>query len=213
MLNQLSHPGSRARFFLTQFDTFFLLASKWSFPPSSPSFFPRDFVTSVALSIIFIFSPDPLPEFQIPVFYSILTSSPHKLLKFSMNKMKLIITHCFYFSHLKSFSFVVISPHFFHFSSQKNVFKCLFFLRDREQENMQAGEGQRKKIPSRLHLARPNMGLKLTNREIITWAKIKSWTLNRLSHPGMPQAKNLSVILDFSLYLITPPYTQLLTVT
>ena len=29
-------------------------------------------------------------------------------------------------------------------------------------------------------------GLKLTNHEIMTWAEIKSQTLNQLSHPGIP---------------------------
>ena len=106
-------------FFLTQFDTLLLLASKWPFLPSSPSFFPRDFITAVALIIICIFSPDPLPELQTPVPYSMLTSSPHKPLKFNMNEMKLIITQSFYFSHLSSFSFASVSPHFF-ISQAKN---------------------------------------------------------------------------------------------
>ena len=33
----------------------------------------------------------------------------------------------------------------------------------------------------------PNTGLNLTNYEIMTSTKIKSWMLNRLSHPGAPQ--------------------------
>ena len=32
----------------------------------------------------------------------------------------------------------------------------------------------------------PDAGLELTNREIMTWAEIKSWTLNLLSHSGAP---------------------------
>ena len=35
--------------------------------------------------------------------------------------------------------------------------------------------------------AEPDAGLKLTNREIMTWAEIKSWPLNQLSHPGAPK--------------------------
>ena len=58
------------------------------------------------------------------------------------------------------------------------------FLRER------VGEGQRERrretIPSNLHAAstKPDMGLEVLNHEIMTSAKIKSWTLNRLSHPG-----------------------------
>lgn len=57
---------------------------------------------------------------------------------------------------------------------------------------MQAGEGQRERererIPSRLRTAsiEPGSGLELTNCEILTWAAIKSWTLNQLSHPDTP---------------------------
>ena len=49
-------------------------------------------------------------------------------------------------------------------------------------------ERGRERIPSRLHIAsvEPNAGLELTNHEIMTWAKINSWMLNRLSHPGTP---------------------------
>ena len=32
-------------------------------------------------------------------------------------------------------------------------------------------------------------GLEPTNHEIMTWAKIQSWTLNRMSHPGAPEIK------------------------
>ena len=48
--------------------------------------------------------------------------------------------------------------------------KCLFILREREN------------IPSR----RFDVGLYLMNREITTLAGIKSWMLNRRSHPGAP---------------------------
>ena len=51
----------------------------------------------------------------------------------------------------------------------------LFSLRERE--HAQAGEGQRERereIPSRLSAfsAEPDMGLELTNREIVTWAEV-----------------------------------------
>ena len=49
-------------------------------------------------------------------------------------------------------------------------------------------ERGRERIPSRLCAVstEPNTGLEVTNREIMTRAKIKSLTLNRLSHPGAP---------------------------
>ena len=51
-------------------------------------------------------------------------------------------------------------------------------------------EGDRKrKFPKWvLHwLQSPMWGLELTNYEIMTWAEIKSWTLNQLSHPSTPR--------------------------
>ena len=47
-------------------------------------------------------------------------------------------------------------------------------------------ERGRERIPSRLHTVfiEPNMGLKPTNRDLTTWAEIKSRTLNRPNHPG-----------------------------
>ena len=60
---------------------------------------------------------------------------------------------------------------------------CTWVGRGREREG-----GER--IPSRFHTisAEPDvgldMGLKLTNHEIMTWAKIKSWVFNRLNYPG-----------------------------
>ena len=52
------------------------------------------------------------------------------------------------------------------------------------------GEGQRERIPSRFHAfsAELDAGLELMNCEIMTSAKIKSWMLNLLSHPGAPKA-------------------------
>ena len=59
----------------------------------------------------------------------------------------------------------------------------------------------RKRIPSRLHTVstEPDMGLKLTNCEIMTWAEIKSRTLNWLSYPGGPIFK--SIFLSLFIYL------------
>ena len=64
----------------------------------------------------------------------------------------------------------------------------LFVLREREIEHRAGAE--RERIPSRLHAvsADPHVGLKPTNHEIMTRAKIKSQTLNRLSHPRDPGA-------------------------
>ena len=45
-------------------------------------------------------------------------------------------------------------------------------------------ERRKERIPSRLCTV--SMGLKLTNCEITTWAKIKCWMLNRLNHAGAP---------------------------
>ena len=47
---------------------------------------------------------------------------------------------------------------------------------------------ERERIPSRLWdvSTELNVGLELTNHEIMTWAEIKSQRLNQLSHPGTP---------------------------
>ena len=86
--------------------------------------------------------------------------------------------------------------------SAENLEMCSFkslviFERERERERESArshtrvGEGQRERrqrITIRLHAdrAEPNVGLKLTNREIMTSAEIKSRMLNQLSHPDAP---------------------------
>ena len=59
------------------------------------------------------------------------------------------------------------------------------FEREREHEHAWAERGKergRERIPSRLHTVRaePDVGLKLTNHEIITWAKtIMTWAENK----------------------------------
>ena len=50
----------------------------------------------------------------------------------------------------------------------------------------------RDRIPTRLHAVstEADAGLEPMNCEIMTWAEIKSQTLNQLSHPCAPEAKN-----------------------
>ena len=64
--------------------------------------------------------------------------------------------------------------------------------REHERERETDRQKQRRKIPSRLCIVstEPNLGLELMNREIMTSAKIKSWLLNRLRHPGAPAFKS-----------------------
>ena len=63
---------------------------------------------------------------------------------------------------------------------------CLFW----EGAQVWAGKGQRERgresRASSVLSEEPDTGLDLTNREIMTWAKINSQMLNRLSHPGAP---------------------------
>ena len=72
-------------------------------------------------------------------------------------------------------------------------FIYLFWERERERERENRGgagrEGER--IPSRLHTVstEPNVGLELTNCEIMTLAKIKSRTPNQLSFNESAQAE------------------------
>ena len=63
-------------------------------------------------------------------------------------------------------------------------FKSFFILRERER----VGEGQRGRLPSRLRTAstEPDVGLELTNCEIVTSTGTKRQTLNGRSHPGAP---------------------------
>ena len=62
----------------------------------------------------------------------------------------------------------------------------------RESTCMQSGERHRERkerIPSRLHAvsAESDAGLDPRSCEIMTWAEVKSWALNWLSHPCTPQ--------------------------
>ena len=80
----------------------------------------------------------------------------------------------------------------FHF---ENCFILLIFMcfeREREQERTSEGgaergrKGERESQAGSTPRAEPNAGLDPTNGEIMTGAKIKSGTLNQLSHPGAP---------------------------
>ena len=67
----------------------------------------------------------------------------------------------------------------------------IFEKREHMHTNMQVGKGRqmgRLRIQSGFHADSrdPDVGLELTNHEIMTWAKIKSQTPNQLSHPGAP---------------------------
>ena len=68
------------------------------------------------------------------------------------------------------------------------IFLIFFTYFERERERERDAERGRERIPSRLCTVstQPEGGLELTDCEIMTRAKIKSWTLNRLSHPGAP---------------------------
>ena len=50
----------------------------------------------------------------------------------------------------------------------------------------------------------PDMGLDPMNSKIITWAEIKSWLLNLLSHPGTPEINILKCTFLLSEYGATP---------
>ena len=68
------------------------------------------------------------------------------------------------------------------------IFLSLFWERERESASQRRAEIQGDRIPSRFHAVNtePEAGVKLTNREIMTWAKVKSAMLNLLIHPDTP---------------------------
>ena len=74
----------------------------------------------------------------------------------------------------------------------KKIFSWVYLFisggRERESTSRGGAERRRDRIPSRLRTisAGPDSGLELPNLEIMTWAEIKNWTLNRLSDPGAP---------------------------
>ena len=68
-----------------------------------------------------------------------------------------------------------------------------------ERERARPGEAQRERETDRLRTVstEPDAGLSLTNHEMVTWAEVKSLTLNRLSHPGAPTLSLLNFVLMF----------------
>ena len=70
------------------------------------------------------------------------------------------------------------------------IFKFLFILRERERDKTWVEERQREKErenPKQDHVQHgAHCGTPSHNSRIMTWAKIKSGTLNWLSHPGTP---------------------------
>ena len=91
-----------------------------------------------------------------------------------------------------------------------SVFLSLFWEkekeRERERERDWVGEGlrerERLRIPSRLYALR-GAWLRAVSHdpEVMTWAKIKSWTLSQLSHPGNPRIIFLISFWEFHLGL------------
>ena len=71
-------------------------------------------------------------------------------------------------------------------------FKFIYLFWKRERAR--AGEGQTERegerISSRFHTVstEPNMGLELTNHELMTWAEIKNQMSNEVSNPGAPRS-------------------------
>ena len=65
--------------------------------------------------------------------------------------------------------------------------------REGEQERGTETQRQRERIPRRLRAisSEPDAGLDPMNREIMTWAEIKSRTLSRLSCPGALETRVL----------------------
>ena len=83
-------------------------------------------------------------------------------------------------------------------SCDENFKKKFFFERERESISVNRRRGRergRESIPSRLHIisTQPDVGLKPMNHEMMTRAKVKSWTLNQLSHPGAPVMRTFKI--------------------
>ena len=77
------------------------------------------------------------------------------------------------------------------FNNRLFVFLCLFFYfeRERAQAEERQRERGRERIPSRLCTVstESDVGLELTNCEIMTLAETKSLMLNEVSHHGAPR--------------------------
>ena len=89
----------------------------------------------------------------------------------------------------------------------------LFLLRESTRGGGGAARGGRRGIPSRLHTdsTEPDVGLELTNREIVTCAEVKSRTLN---HPGAPVTKSFinafafTIVMASFIYFILSYFTD-----
>ena len=66
------------------------------------------------------------------------------------------------------------------FCEVKIIFFLSLYILEREHKQGKDRERGRERISSRLHTvsAEPDVGLELMNHEIMTWAKLKSQTLN-----------------------------------
>ena len=73
-----------------------------------------------------------------------------------------------------------------------HIFLHLFVLREREREREGEREREREKESQAGSTvsAEPDLGLDLRNSEIMTGVEIKSRTLNRLNHSGIPKTLN-----------------------
>ena len=67
----------------------------------------------------------------------------------------------------------------------------LFFLICIYLERAWAWVGERQREDLCVDSTESDAGLHLTNCELMTWASIKSWRLNQLSHPGTPRLKSV----------------------
>ena len=73
----------------------------------------------------------------------------------------------------------------FYYSEKIFLSLFIYFERDREHEQGKGrdrGRERESQAGSALQLHSPTLGLSSTNCEIMTWAEIKSLTLNQLSH-------------------------------
>ena len=67
-------------------------------------------------------------------------------------------------------------------------FKYLFFEREKQRKWRRVRDGGRESHTGFVAVNKdPNVGLEFMNHEIMTWDKIKSQTLNQLSHLGTPR--------------------------
>ena len=73
---------------------------------------------------------------------------------------------------------------------QLPLFFLLSFFICFETERSGGGAESEGENPKRASSPLPHVGLELVNREITTWAEIKSQMLRRLSRPGAPSASS-----------------------